>query len=522
MTQASAQAEDSGPKEASSQSASAGAAPIGSAVLRGSFWMVLNSLVTRLASLLAIIFLGNWLNDHDFGVYGLAISMSALAGVLRDGGVRQLLFQRQKEYETLLGPVFWMALTFNSATGLILAALAPVLAKVYGEPETLPLLLVIAAAQPLATPGVMYQASLGIHMRFGAVAMIQAISGVIRFGGAIVLAWRGVGPMSFVIPIPVSALFEWAAGAWLTREQLWRRGANVGSWPGMFALSVWVLLGTFGIAVMNWGANPAIKLFGAETEMVGAYFFAYQIVVQVGILLSSNVNQVLFAAMTKIAAEPERLAQAALRSLRQVMLLAALLSVGLAVTFAPLETIVWKGSKAACAPAVLWLGALYPLSVALAVPLAVQQARGRFKAWAMGLLATSAVSLTGAVIGASLHKTPEGVAIWSGAATSIATLTYAYTILRGLGVSLYRTCVSALPAWVLSIIAGYGAWVFGERIASQPALIRFVLIGMVFTLLFVLLVRVGVKRHLLDTINVMPARLRGPAKRVLLLSESAQ
>lgn len=493
------------------------ATALGGQVLRGSFWMVFNSVVTRIASLLAIVFLGKWLSDHDFGVYGLAMSISALAGVLRDGGVRQILLQRQGEYANLIGPIFWMAFAFNTATGIILAGLAPVLAHAYNEPETMKLLLIIAAAQVMSTPGVIMQSRLMIELRFRDVSMIQAVSGTIRFCGSILLAWIGLGPLSFVLPLPACALLEWAWSWVLTRETLWGRRAEVKRWGGFFALSVWTLLGTFGIALINWGTNPAIKFLGISTDIVGVYFFAYQIVVQVGILISSNVNQVLFSVMAKIAGDTERLAQAALRSLHQVMLLGAALSVGLAVTFAPLESLIWTGHKAAAVVPVLWLGAMYPLSVALVVPLSVQQARGRFRSWAVGLILTACVSLTTAIVGAKLTGSASGVAAWNSIGTSAATLVYALAILRGLGVGIGRILGAALPAWILAVIAGVGGWEADRLLAAQHPLVRFLACGTSFTLLFVVLVRVLLVSHVRDTVGVLPGRLRFLATRVLVL-----
>ena len=48
-----------------------------------------SSLATRVGSFAAQIALGRLLSDEDFGVYAIAISIGALASVLRDGGAHR-------------------------------------------------------------------------------------------------------------------------------------------------------------------------------------------------------------------------------------------------------------------------------------------------------------------------------------------------------------------------------------------------------------------------------------------------
>ena len=130
-----------------------------------------------------------------------AISASRLDGgdlslttILKDGGVRQLLIQRgQSEFESLVGPVFWMAMAFNVGTGALLAAAAPLAAGLYGHAVIAPMLLVVAASISLSTPSAILQAKMTIDLRFGALARIAVGSAIVRYAGSVVLAWAGLG-----------------------------------------------------------------------------------------------------------------------------------------------------------------------------------------------------------------------------------------------------------------------------------------------------------------------------------------
>jgi O-antigen/teichoic acid export membrane protein len=508
---------------------------MGGAVVRGSFWMFLNTGVTRAASLAATIVLGRLLDDHAWGIYALAMSVAAIAGTFRDGGVRHLLLQRQTEYDTLVGPVFWLALAFNTGVALVLCGLAPLIAQAAGEPQAATLMYVIAASLPLSTPGIIMQARLSIDLRFREVGLIQSVSGIVRFGGAIALALAGIGPLAFVLPLVACALLEWALAWRATHERLWSRPPAASRWGGMLAASSWIMLGALGVSVINWGSNLAVQPF-VDTETVGAYFFAFQIVVQVGILLSSNLNAVLFPALAKIVDQRDRLAGAAARALRQVMLLAAPMAMGLGVTFPALEGLLFAGAKRASVDAVLVQGATYAFAVLLAVPLSVQQARGRFRSWALGLMLTGAAGLAAAAMGAAIHRSPLGIAAWAGVCTAITGLAYALVTLARIGVPIRTTLASALPSYAASLAAGAIAWWIDTRLAAPgpdvlPAFVpaslraatfevlRLGIVGGVFSAAFALAARLVLHDHVREALSLLPARVRPLAQRLMRVRE---
>lgn len=505
------------------------AAPLGRSAFRGSIWMVFNALATRVLSLAATVLLGNWLLTSDFGVYGLAMSMSAMAGVLRDGGVRQLLVREHHRHDELIGSAFYMALAFNTLTGAVLALLANFSSFWTDDPakatDVARVLLVIAICQPLNTPGAMLQAKLLGGMRFGPVSVIAGISACIRFGGAIFLAglWADeLGALAFVLPLPACAILEWIGFWYFNRERVWSRSPEPRRWKGLLAQSVWILVGSFAIAMLNWGANPALAATSKDLDLVAVYFFAYNIVIQVGIILSANIGQVLVPAFSRLLAEPDRLRAATLRALRQLMLVAAPLSLGLAVTFPPLERLLWHGRWERAADAVRVMGLLYPFVVTLVVPLSLLQARGSFRAWAMAITVSGGLSVAGACLGGVLFAgSPAAV-------TNIAWLTgllgggsaFAATLAIGRrrGIALRASVGATLPAWVLAAVAAYPIILLDDLVISHwHPLPRFLATGTLFTVLFALLARVCVAGHLREWLASAPARLRPVASRLLLL-----
>ena len=477
---------------------------------------MLSAAIQRAASFGAQIVLGWLLTQRDFGVFALAASIAALAGALRDGGVRQLLIQQHADYDRLLGPMFWMALAFNAFTGLILATTAPMMAWALDEPALIGLVIVLAIAQPLGTPSAILTARLSIDLRFREVGRIAAVSSLVRYVGTIGLAAAGFGPLSFVLPLPVLSIVEGGMAYAYTRERPWLRSANARKWPHMLAEAKWIFIGTFGIAALNLGAALTIKPF-VSTAVVGVYYFAFQVIVQVGMLLSANVLQVLFPAFARINDDPVRLSAAASRALRLLMLVAAPMCLGLAATFGPLELLIWHGKWKPAADAVRAIAVLYPAVIASSVPLALQQAGGSFRSSGLTFLSMGVASLGGSMIGAMITGTAVGIAILTGIATGAVSIAVTWGTMRRTGVSASDLLASILPAWLMSCIAFAASyWLDGllaER--SVPTLIRAGASGVIFVAVFAATTRLSFRSHLEEAISVIPSRLRGPAARFL-------
>jgi O-antigen/teichoic acid export membrane protein len=479
-------------------------------------WMMANAGVTRFASFFAQIALGWLLSERDFGIYALAISLSILASLLRDAGVRQILIAQQAHYARLLGPVFWMAMAFNTITGVILAIAAPLAALVYGEPALTALLLIIAISQPLGTPGAILSTRLQIDLRFRAISVIQVTAAVMRYGGAVILAWAGFGPMSFVLPLPFIALFEGIAGWLFTREHPWAHRPAMATWGDLFVQGRWVLVASFGIAAMNLAPNLAIGLF-ASIAITGLYFFAFQIIIQVGMLFAASAVQVLFATLSKIATEQDRKRQAVMRSLRQIMLAGAPVCIGLAVTFPALELLVWQGRWAAAAPAVTWLGFFYAFSLLPSVAFSAQQAAGNFRAAAIGMLLLAAATISAASAGALVMQSVEGIALFVGGGGALASSAYIVIALRSLGITWRDVAGATFPFWLIAVLSGVLALGVDSAALNLHPLPRLMLTGAVCAATYTLLTRALFAAPLREALSFLPDRLRQPAAAVLLL-----
>lgn len=484
------------------------APPLGRTVGRGAAWMVAGTVGTRVLSFFAQIALGWFLAKGDWGIYGIAASVAFFLQVFRDGGVRQLLVQRgPAEYESLAGPVFWMAAAFNTATALLLCAAAPVVAAAYGDHRLVGLFLVMAAAVPLGTPGVVSSARLRIDLRFGTLTRLAVYSAAIRYAGSVGLAWMGAGPLAFVLPLPVMAAFESLYCGWQTGERPWRRPAEVRRWPALFGESKWLIVLAVAMIALDAGDYPVIGLFFLP-EQVGEYYFAYQLVAQTGALLAANVESVLLPALTRLGAEPARRREAIARSLCALALLATPASLLLGALFAPLELLLWKGKWAGAAPAVHAMALFYPGRALFVVASSYLLAVGRFRAAALLTLALGGGRMLAALLAGALTRDIGTVAWIVGGCLGAGSMIALAVTLRHAGLPSRALLVATLPAWLLATAAAAAALGVDALLATAPPLARLAADGAVGALVFGLLARALLPHHLADALAALPLRAR--------------
>src|SRR5690606_24569676 len=92
-------------------------------ILNGAIWSLSANVAVRAASLAAQVVLGMLLTREDFGVYGIALSLSALLSALSNGGTQQVLIKRWSEFDELAPKINFVALIFNVVSGALLVTL---------------------------------------------------------------------------------------------------------------------------------------------------------------------------------------------------------------------------------------------------------------------------------------------------------------------------------------------------------------------------------------------------------------
>lgn len=547
---------------------------MGSRTGAGAASMVGAQVGAKAATMVAQIMLGWLLSKDDFGVWASAMALTAITAALRDGGVRELIVQRgQAAWASLHGPLFWLALAMNCGVALFIVAISPAAAWAYGDARMVPILLITAASIPLSTVSAVLQAKLRVDLDFSGLAQMNLVSGVLRQVATVAFALMGLGPVSFVLPIILCFVYEGIFCMARTGERPWKSAPQAGTWLGLLATTKWLIFGSLTNLLLDHGMFAAIGLVLAKS-VVGGVYFGFLTLIQLAVLLSFAIQQVLAPVMARMRDEPERLRQAALRSTRSTMLVASGACVTLAAVMGPLESIIWHGRWEAAVMTVQIFAMFFAMRCTFGLSTAIFHAQGRFKRWSVVTLGEAALLIGFAVAGSFLggyeggpwvegpfgdRAGPTDVALWAGAALGIGRFLVTADALRSCGAGTRERIMAQSQSWLLggaamlvtaladlAIFWGQGwnapgaGWSGGLGLAQRlvqhfqtstlvPALgrgvwayiamdvVRLVVLGSICTIAYAVLIRIFVRSHVEDTLLVTPARLRGLARRVLLL-----
>ncbi len=282
----------------------------------GFLWMLGQTVGSKVAGLIGQIVLARLLLPRDFGLVALAYTAVAFTGVIRQTGIQQILIQRQKHFRRWANPAFWFELTVGIATAMLLIVASPVAAVVFHSKALIGLILVIATAAPLSPWFVIPTARLMIDMRFKAIAVANIAYNFIAMAISIVLAWRGFGAYSFVIPLPVAGAIR-AFWLWRLAKPRITKKPQLRRWKFLVGDSLLMLAAGFVGSIMFWSGNLVLGVSQSKAA-VGQFFFALNLSMQLAQLISQNLGSVLLPALAKLQSSPERQASAILLASRML------------------------------------------------------------------------------------------------------------------------------------------------------------------------------------------------------------
>lgn len=490
---------------------------------RGLIWMLLSSLVNKGGMFLAQIVLGWLLIDKDFGLYAIAISVSSLVQVFRDGGTRKIVTQRgERHFHRLCPSVFWMATAFNVGAALVLAGLAYPASKIYGEPQLVGMLLILSLSCLVGTPETMYRAWLSVQQRFRSLAKLQAVNGLIRSSSMVLLALFGAGAQSFVWPAVIATLGGWIMGRVLCGPMPISGRVRVRLWRILFNASLWLIIGS-GAMIMTRQGPYMILGYYHDTAVVGIYFFAFQLLMQLNQFLSVNIQAVLMPTLSSVQRNTKRHSEAVMRSCQVMTVLSVGFAMGMSIGMGDLIRFIWGDKWIEAIPAVYWMGLFFPSRMLLNVFEPAMQSRGRYKDWALISVLQSIVIAVTTLLIAQYMETPGEFALGIGASLLVTLLLVWALGLPRIGVSVIGTCRMCLPVYLLGSLV-YIALLFArfelgfEASHGRLALaMQGVVSGLAFVLIFTLLARVFFASALSSTLNAIPARFARPCLRALRL-----
>ncbi|HYD01141.1 MAG TPA: oligosaccharide flippase family protein [Phycisphaerales bacterium] len=524
-------------------------ANIGTKVGRSMIWMLGTSILIKGLSFVAQVAMGWYLSDDDFGVFALAFAIVGLCSFIREGGARDYLIQQGPgRYKELIGPLFWMAMTLTVILAVLLLCLAGVMKNLpalfplsFRDPR-LPWLLVLGAVMLcLSTPSSFTSAKLQVDMRFETLGKVQIGSGLVRYGTMIALAAAGFGPFAFLIAWIAVAAFELAAFRRVVGINLFAEPKKRHLWGGYIALTIWLAVGFFGNFLVEWGNSAAVGLFRPQA-IVGHYYFAFGLTVQLVVLLSVNAQYVLMPALTRLNDQPQRQSQAILKTTRALVLVASGLCLGFSVAADSVMTVIWHTKWEPAVLAVQVFGVFFPMRMTYGLTLAIMQAKGQFKPWAITSVIEAGLLFAAAGLGAWYAPGAEWPALFVGVTLVFSRAWITGLVLKQAGIGARQRIAAQFPAWGLALLAAAVVWYADIAVVgiqgwsdlrgltsgfgglsprwsdALAEMVRGASLGLAFGVLYAALIRVFMPGAVAEAVALAPRRLRGLAARLMFIN----
>jgi PST family polysaccharide transporter len=163
-------------------------------------------------------FLARLLTPRDFGIVGMATTLTAIATVVRDFGMPMATVQRAGLQDLDVSALFWLGLKLNVALTVALMLLGPAAAAFYDQPAVTEVVVFVALAGLLAGVGAQHEALLIRQMRFVSLRAIDLTALVTGMVVGVVLAASGAGYRALVAQTVVTAgvrtMALWRACRW--------------------------------------------------------------------------------------------------------------------------------------------------------------------------------------------------------------------------------------------------------------------------------------------------------------------
>jgi O-antigen/teichoic acid export membrane protein len=453
----------------------------------------------RLGSLMV---LARLLGPKDFGLVGMVATFTGVLGVFRDFGLSSAAVQRTTVTEKQISALFWINILVGILLGLIMVAMAPVIAAFYREPRLFWVTVVLATSFPFNAAGVQHSALLQRQMRFTVLAAINIVSLIVGITIAIGGAIAGYGYWAIValavMPSLVATMGFWVAAGWIPGMPERRVGIrSLMHFGGTLTLN-----GLVAYAAYNAEKVMIGRFWGASA--IGIYGRAYQLINIPTDNLNSAVGEVAFSALSRLQGDPVRFKSYFLKGFSLVLGLTLPITITCAL-FANDVIFCLLGPKWKDAAAIVRLLAPTIAIFAIINPLG-------WMMYSIGLVARglrialvfAPIMITGYVL--ALPYGPKGVAFAYSAVMTLWVIPHILWCVHDTPISLWDILLAASRPLASAILAGGLAFevglICGQFLSPFP---RLVLESTVLFITFygVLLFGAGQKSFYLDLVREM-------------------
>jgi PST family polysaccharide transporter len=286
---------------------------LGQRAFHGLLWSLGQNGAARLLALGSQLLLAHFLDTADFGLIGLAYSVQTTVVSLIAFGVDDVILQRARTMRLWLGTGFIISLALATVAMLLILVASPFAASLYKAPQLTGLLALMAISLPITALANIPAILLRARLQFKFTAAYATAELTAQTVLTVLLAWRGYGAYSFVIPVPLLAVVKTLVYWRVAGERLHFHTAHLRRWRVLTGKGIVNWMIRLCTTAMGQGDYAMLGAFTSKL-VVGQYYFAYRLAAQPVWILAGNVGQVLLPALSRFRTEPERQGAAALQA----------------------------------------------------------------------------------------------------------------------------------------------------------------------------------------------------------------
>jgi PST family polysaccharide transporter len=400
-------------------------------------------------TLASIMILGRLLTPRDFGLVAMVTTVTGFLLVFKDAGLSIATVQRESITHAQVSNLFWINIGISFLSSLVVAALAPLIARFYHEDRLVPITLFLSTTFLLSGSTIQHQALLKRQMRFKAIALIEISSTAIGVFVGIAMAATGYRYWSLVgSALSMEAaglLFTWSVSRW--RPGLPSRRSGI---RPLLGFGAHLTLTTFMFYLARGTDNLLIGRFYGPRGL-GLYSRASALLMRPIEQFLGPINAVFVPALSRLQSQPERYRATFLR-LYEAVALVGFVFTGLFLALSRPLTLVLLGHKWESAAAIFGGFTIAALSVPLAGAstwLFTSQGRGR------DMMTVGAINSLVIVLSyfAGLPFGPIGVATAFSISGPLVRLPILYFIVGRRGpvqtIDLWAVLFRHLPVWIV-------------------------------------------------------------------------
>ena len=166
-------------------------ANLGGRAARGGVVAILSQGLKFAITIAATSVMARLLTPQDYGLVGMVAFFTVFVSMYKDLGLSAATIQKSEINAEQISTLFWVNLLLSLGITLLTAALAPLIAWFYREPQLTWITVVTAAGIIISGLAVQHEALLRRQMRYSALAIISLTSMFMGYAVGIIMAWRG-------------------------------------------------------------------------------------------------------------------------------------------------------------------------------------------------------------------------------------------------------------------------------------------------------------------------------------------